>query len=549
MNALRLGPLLRHVDRDSAAVWVQTERAARVSVHVRDRTWYAMTFTVHGHHYAVVEVTGLDAGVDEEYTVALDGHQVWPTSEAVAPSRLRTLPADGMVSLAFGSCRTSVPHNAEGHRTHGVDALRTFAMAMATGRLPASKWPNSLLLLGDQVYADEINDEMREFIASRRSLDEPPGEELKDFDEYAELYRIAWSDPWIRWGLSSLPSLMIFDDHDVRDDWNTSWRWRRDMEATSWWHERIVAAMASYWVYQHVGNLSVTERAKDEIWSQLVQRQQASADEVDLTDLLDAFGDRVDAQPNSYRWSFARDFGPARLLVVDSRAARVLQEQQRSMLDDEEMAWLDQQMHGGYEYLLIGTSLPFLLPMGLHHLEASNEAAARGVWGPRGVAMAEKLRRAMDLEHWAAFQDAFQRVSEMADEVASGARGEPPEAIIFMSGDVHHSYIAAADWPHDTRLLQFVCSPIRNPLPPPMRAANVVGSHHLAKVVGAPLASRAQVPPAPYSWSTVDGPWHDNNLAVMQMSQAGVRVSWWTGSIKEADHDRPVLEPVAHYQV
>ena len=36
---------------------------------------------------------------------------------------------------------------------------------------------------------------------ARRSLDEPPGEEIKDFVEYAELYRLAWSDDVIRWAL------------------------------------------------------------------------------------------------------------------------------------------------------------------------------------------------------------------------------------------------------------------------------------------------------------------------------------------------------------
>ena len=59
---------------------------------------------------------------------------------------------------------------------------------------------------------------------------------------------------------------MIFDDHDIRDDWNASLDWKRKMEATSWWHGRIVAGLASYWVYQHLGNLSPAERAADEMW-------------------------------------------------------------------------------------------------------------------------------------------------------------------------------------------------------------------------------------------------------------------------------------------
>jgi phosphodiesterase/alkaline phosphatase D-like protein len=550
-SGLRLGPLLRYVDSTSAAVWLHAATSGEVAVRLAgdDRRWTAPTFAVHGHHFALVELTDLRPGTAREYVVEIDGHQVWPEPDAVAPSVLRTLPADEQPSLAFGSCRTSVPHDAKGHLTHGVDALRTFAMAMAGEQIPMHRWPHCLLLLGDQVYADTVNDEMKEFIASRRSLDEPPGEELKDFDEYAELYRIAWSDPWIRWALSVLPSQMIFDDHDVRDDWNTSWQWRQDMERTSWWHGRIVAAMASYWVFQHVGNLSVQERAKDEIWSELQHRQAAGGGEVDLTDVLDAFGDRVDQKPDSYRWSYARDFGSARLVVVDSRAARVLEDGQRSMLDDEEMDWLDSQVRGDHSHLLIGTSLPFLLPAGLHHLEASSEAVAAGVWGDRAAGAAEKVRRGMDLEHWAAFQDAFRRVCAMAGEVADGGRGEPPRSIVFLSGDVHHSYIAEAAWHRDTRLLQFVCSPIRNPLPRPVRAANVVASHRLAGIVGRPLAAWAQVPPPPFSWDTVAGPWYDNNLALLLFDDDHLRVSWWTGSVAHADHERPRLSPVARMEL
>ncbi len=52
---------------------------------------------------------------------------------------------------------------------------------------------------------------------------------------------------------------MIFDDHDIRDDWNTSWTWREEMDDTSWWRLRIVSGLGSYWVYQHLGNLSAAD--------------------------------------------------------------------------------------------------------------------------------------------------------------------------------------------------------------------------------------------------------------------------------------------------
>ena len=124
---------------------------------------------------------------------------------------------------------------------------------------------------------------MQRFIEARRDIEQPPGKELKDYEEYSHLYALAWSDPLNRWLLSTLPSSMIFDDHDVRDDWNTSYAWKQEIEKTSWWHERIVSGLASYWVYQHLGNLSPEERAEDDIW-QRVAAAPGRRDELDLTE-------------------------------------------------------------------------------------------------------------------------------------------------------------------------------------------------------------------------------------------------------------------------
>ena len=65
--------------------------------------------------------------------------------------------------MAFGSCRMSLPHDAAANQEHGVDALRAYARHMASD--DADKWPDLVLFLGDQVYADETSDEMQEFIA------------------------------------------------------------------------------------------------------------------------------------------------------------------------------------------------------------------------------------------------------------------------------------------------------------------------------------------------------------------------------------------------
>lgn len=544
--ALVLGPMMRYVDETSASIWVETRGTARVTVSAGSGEWDAGTFAVHGHHYALVEVQGLEPGSETPYSVAVDGIQAWPPpGGGFPPPVIVTLEPGKPLRLAFGSCRTSVPHDEAGNRSHGVDALRAYALAMSSGG--SEPWPDLVVFLGDQVYADSTSKEMQEFTKNRRDIKEPPGEELKDYEEYAHLYYLAWSDPANRWLLSTLPSAMIFDDHDIRDDWNASRSWREAMQDADWWHDRIVAGLGSYWVYQHLGNLSPRERAADPLWQKVANH--SGGGEPDLSAELDRFAEQADKDPEAYRWSYCRDFGDVRLIVVDSRAARNLAPDRRALVDKAEMNWLDERMRGGFRHLLVATSLPFLLPMGLHHLEAWDEAVSEGAWGKRAARIGEKLRQAADLEHWAAFQDSFRKVAAMAVEVADGLRGPAPETVTFLSGDVHFSYVSEVERTSGSRIIQAVCSPIRNPLPRLLRSFGAVMSYGMAAPIGALAARSARVPDPPFRWSGIKGPWFDNNLACLEVVPDGLKMWWQKGVLNAADHLHPRLERVAEITV
>ncbi len=546
-DPLVLGPMLRHVDETSASIWVETAAAATVAVHAGDRSWQARTFTVHGHHYAIVVARDLEPGSELAYSVAVDDERVWPRpaadGETYPPSVIRTLHPDRRLRLMFGSCRTSVAHDAEANRTHGVDALRALAIRM----MRTDQWPDLFYFVGDQVYADETTEAMREFIGARRDIDQPPGTELKDFEEYAHLYRLAWSDPANRWLLSTLSTAMIFDDHDIRDDWNSSRAWKQRMRATPWWHDRLIGGLASYWVYQHLGNLSPAERSQDELW-RLVESADGP-DEVDLSVEVDRLAARVDDRPESYRWSFSRDVAGCRLIMLDTRAARMLEPGHREMIDQDELAWLRSVMTGDCRELLVATSLPFLLPPGLHHLEAWDEAIADGAWGKRWARFGEWLRQTVDLEHWAAFQRSFQQVARLALEVADGRHGAPPRTVTFLSGDVHHSYLSEVRGRRrGARVLQAVCSPIRNPLPRIMRFATAVLAYGVAGVVGAVVARSARVPRAPMRWRRLHGPWYDNCVATVEDRDDALVLRWETGVVDGAD-GLPHLELVREVRI
>ena len=81
MAELVLGPMLRHVDHTGATVWVQTDAPCEVTIAGTKQR----TFEVEDHHFALVEISGLEPGERLPYRVELDGEVVWPTPGLPVP--------------------------------------------------------------------------------------------------------------------------------------------------------------------------------------------------------------------------------------------------------------------------------------------------------------------------------------------------------------------------------------------------------------------------------------------------------------------------------
>lgn len=526
---LLVGPLLRYVDDHRATVWVETDRPCTVRIlDHSDPTW-----SVHGHHYALVVIERLDAGAEIPYEVHLDDHQVWPQRDSAFPaSVIRTFRDDDRWRFCFGSCRVSAPYDEDGLGQFGADALVALAQRMA--QAPASRWPDALMLVGDQVYADDPSAALSERLSKAHAGggEAEVRSEIHNFEEYTWLYHESWADDQVRWLLSTVPSCMILDDHDLRDDWNSSWSWRQQIVTEPWWRARVVGAFSSYWVYQHLGNLSPDELADDELFRAV----RTAPDDAERERLLAEFSWRADVQPDAARWSYHRDFGGTRLVMVDSRCSRTLDPAKRAMVDEKEWDWVREQALGvlpsgePIRHLLIGTSLPFLMMPGLHHLEGWNEATAQGAKGRRYAKLGEKLRLALDLEHWAAFRRSFDAMVHLATEVAHGK--QPPSSVLWLSGDVHCSYLAEARVDgvdhRTTALHQLTMSPFRNPLNQPIRVVNrLVKRPSMVRLLRG-FARRAGVGDPAIRWSVPDGPWFDNGVMTLVLDGSG--------AVVEVDH-------------
>ena len=542
MPKLILGPLLRFVSENEATFWVETDAPCEVEVlGTRERT-----FCVCGHHYAIVCANGLEPSTWHEYEVRLDGELVWPESDDERPrSAFKTYPKERPLQLLFGSCRVAAPHTPpyslskdEDERGREIDALHTLAERMQ--KEDRERWPDGLMMLGDQVYADEVSPATMSFLEARRDMDEPPGRRVLDFEEYTELYKESWSDPEIRWLLSTVSSAMIFDDHDVHDDWNISESWLEEMRATDWWGEHCIGALTSYWVYQHLGNLTPELIRENPILAKLKE-------EDDGEEMLREFVRGGDREHEGSRWSYCRDVGGTRLIVIDSRAGRVLDEGKREMVDAAEWDWITEHTEGDFDHLLLATSLPYLLGPGMQYVEAWNEAVTGGAWGERMSKVGEKLRQEMDLEHWGAFQDTFHKMVELQRAVGAGERGRAPGAIVTLSGDVHHAYLFEVAYPKgsevESAIWQAVCSPYRNPLDGKERNIIKMGMSRPFGAVWKKLAKLAGVKDPGIRWRlSGGGPWFDNQVATLVID--GRRMDMHLDKAVPVDEETARLERV-----
>ena len=131
----------------------------------------APTFSAYDHHYALVVVEGLDPGQHHDLRGAASTTR-WSgrcRSSGFPPSVIRTRAADDRdqpVRLIFGSCRETTQHATRPQAAAG--RARRVRPAVDRRPGPEPRWPDLLVLLGDQVYADVTSPTVRRLLQRRR---------------------------------------------------------------------------------------------------------------------------------------------------------------------------------------------------------------------------------------------------------------------------------------------------------------------------------------------------------------------------------------------
>jgi hypothetical protein len=288
------------------------------------------------------------------------------------------------------------------------------------------------------------------------------------------------------------------------------------MEAKSWWRDRVVGGMMAYWIYQFVGNLSPNELAERPLYQRVLENRD------DATAVLADYMEQDDREREGKRWSFYRDLGTTRLIVMDARTGRRLDPGERKIVDDDEWDWIvEHATEDEFDHLVLGTSDPYLLSRTFHNLESWNEKVCDGAWGGTAARWAEKMRQALDFDHWAAFEDSFLRLTRLIEEVASGARGPAPASIGVLSGDVHHAYLAEIGFRRGTGVesvvYQAVCSPYRNALDARERRAIELARTRPIEELTLKLARSVGVTDPGIRWRFAEGPFYDNQVATLEL--------------------------------
>jgi hypothetical protein len=215
-----------------------------------------------------------------------------------------------------GSCRK--PHGLVSENINNFDALSLGDTEIANHIADLDSRPAILLLTGDQIYADDVADPVfamlkQKTVALLGYQEMLPKTEDKTFDpstipisgreswskevagfsseatknhlftfaEFAAMYvyvfgnaqdwqpeltsehdanlRVSLEEfhktlPNVRRLLANIPTYMIFDDHDVTDDWNITGGWYDKVRDSSLGRRVVSNALAAYWAFQGWGN-------------------------------------------------------------------------------------------------------------------------------------------------------------------------------------------------------------------------------------------------------------------------------------------------------
>lgn len=472
---VRVGPLVRATSATSVVIWAEVTHACTVSLTVEasenDKkpplTITTRTITVGDRHYIAPQLQGLQPAT--WYNYQLTSTESNDTSSEVSSSTprlqcFRTLNATEQstnaqpLKIAYGSCREA--------NTQVPDAFDAFgAWLLDTEEQRDEQWPQVLLLVGDQIYADEPPAEVLQRLPHIK-------EGAVAFEEFAQIYEHAWTcSPRIRQALAVLPTFMLFDDHEITNNWNGTPTWYADaLKAGK--EQMLVDGLVAYWLYQGWGNIITRDPATMPLLRIMQEAEQRGTDA--LPELQACIKAEIYGQ-TQLRWHYEIPTTPP-IFVTDTRTERiaVLNGKAREIYapghiisQDQLATWRKHLQASSGSLGLLISSVPLLLPPVIGRAEYT---MGRRLWyhlgGPfrwlgRQLARIQlQIAIKTSFDHWPLYVESWHEVQKILQEEQKN--------LLVLSGDVHFSYAASGDYFSSqgkaASIYQFVCTPLQNEL-------------------------------------------------------------------------------------
>lgn len=277
------------------------------------------------------------------------------------------------------------------------------------------------------------------------SLDKPRNLDEKFSTIYAEetvqMNGFIETLPMVSRALAHVPTYMIFDDHDVTDDWNLTRRWEEAVYSNPLSKRMIGNALLGYWLCQGWAN-------QPSVFSPILEQATATFTPQGLVpEQHDQF---INLLLEWQQWHYCLDTSPT-LYVMDTRTRRWRSESNpdkpSGLLDWEALCEFQQQILGQPSVIVVSAAPIY----GLKFIETVQK-----IFTFFGQALM------VDAENWMAHKGTAEVILNIFRHYKT-----PPKFII-LSGDVHYSFaydVTLKFRRNSPQILQFTCSGFKNAFP------------------------------------------------------------------------------------
>ena len=239
---------------------------------------------------------------------------------------------------------------------------------------------------------------------------------------------------------ANVSTLMIFDDHDVTDDWNLTAGWEQAINQNPSSKRIVNNGLISYWLFQGMGNDALAKTGA------LITpfKQSLSANNVWQ---FKAF----DKPLNEFNhWHYELTTIP-KVVVLDTRTHRWRNEsnfnEPSGLLDWERLTELEESLLSHDKVIIVSPAPVF----GVKSIEAIQ--AAFNICGQPLM---------VDVENWMAHEGSAKKLLD------TFRRTDTPNETLILSGDVHYSFCFSVQkrfGDHPNRIWQLTASGIKNEFP------------------------------------------------------------------------------------